>query len=142
MSDGNTDMTKEDIILRWNIHLAKESPKKLSVLSIAFSLVVAAAYYAIGNIGAAIVAVVMISSFSDFLFPIKYQISNKEATSRVLFKVCKVSWKNVKHCYLDEYGVKLSTLPNASRLEAFRGVYLRFNNNNDQVIEIIKSLRA
>jgi hypothetical protein len=59
----------------------------------------------------------------------------------MIFKTSEIKWTSVKRCYLDDFGVKLSPLDRKSRLEAFRGVYLRFGDNQNQVIETVKSLK-
>lgn len=59
----------------------------------------------------------------------------------MFLKGTEIKWENVKRCYVDDLGVKLSPLDRASRIEAFRGVYLRFGDNQDAVIEAVKSLR-
>lgn len=59
----------------------------------------------------------------------------------MLLKSSEIKWANVKRCYLDDFGVKLSPLDRVSRVEAFRGVYLRFGDNQNEVIEAVKALR-
>lgn len=133
---------KEEVILSWKSHLARKYPGKLAFSVLAILLASFAAHYAIGGIATIAVALVMIASTSDFLLPVQYEISKDGATCKMLFKSASIRWADVRHYYLDEYGVKLSPLEHQSRLEAFRGVYLRFNNNDEQVIDIIKSLKV
>ena len=134
-------ISEEEIILRWNVHLALEHPAKL-ILSIILTVVACAAgYWAIGPFGAIAAAVVMLSSLADFLFPMTYEITPQSATCKMLFKCATVRWEDVRRCYVDSLGVKLSPLDRQSKLEAFRGVYLRFRDNQEQVIKVVKKLR-
>ena len=84
----------------------------------------------------------MLGAMADFWFPISYEISSDGARCKMLLKSSEIKWNNVKRCYLDNDGVKLSPLDTLSRREAFRGIYLRFNGNKDTVIETVKSLKA
>lgn len=85
--------------------------------------------------------VALVASLSDFLFPVTYFITPHGASCKMLLKSSEIKWANVRRCYLDDCGVKLSPLDRTSRVEAFRGVYLRFGDNQDEVIKIVKSLR-
>ena len=138
----SSPMFKEKIVLSWRVHLAKEYPGKLICSVLAIVLASLAAHYAIGGIASIAVAIIMVASASDFLFSVKYEISKDGATCKTLLKMASISWENVKHCYIDEHGIKLSPLEQQSRLEAFRGVYLRFQDNQEQVIDVVKSLRV
>lgn len=132
---------KNDVILRWTVHLAHEQPLKLAAAMIFIAIASVSGCIIIGPLAALIVGLVTIASLADFLFPIEHVITGDKAICRMLLKSSEIRWADVKRCYLDDMGVKLSPLERKSRLEAFRGVYLRFNNNSEQVIETIKALR-
>lgn len=133
---------EDSIILRWTVHLALEHPRKLLVLLALLSTLMAASYWVIGALGPIAVALAMGGALAEFLFPVTYELTEQGAMCKTLVKFSEIKWKNVKRCYLDDLGVKLSPLEHQSRLEAFRGVYLRFGNNRDEVIEAVKSMRA
>lgn len=135
-------MLNEEVILSWTVHLARECPGKLvcSIMAIVFASL--AAHFVIGGIAAIAVAIIMLISASDFLFPVKYIITKDGATCKMLLKSASIRWENVRNIYLDNYGIKLSPLAVQTRLEAFRGVFLRFSGNEAQVIDIVKSLRV
>lgn len=90
---------------------------------------------------AAAAAVALLLSLADFLFPVRYVVTAEGASSRALVKGAEIKWADVKRCYVDEFGVKLTPLDRVSRLEAFRGVYLRFGGNEDEVIAAVKAMR-
>ena len=127
--------------MSWTVHLAPRYPGKLMFVLGAAGLATFCGWLAIGPVGALAALVLVTGSLTEFLFPVKYALSINGATSRALFKTTHIPWSRVKRCYLDDFGVKLSTLETPSRLEAYRGLYLRFGDNKDQVIETIKSLR-
>jgi len=139
--DEQTCFTPHDAILRWTVHLAPERPVKLLCALGVVAFACFAAHWAIGVLGSLAVAVALVGSLADFLFPVTYEITSDRATCRMLLKRAEVQWRNVRRCYLDQTGVKLSPLDRRSRLEVFRGVYLRFNGNREQVIETVKAMR-
>ncbi|MCX8053363.1 MAG: hypothetical protein N3B12_06110 [Armatimonadetes bacterium] len=99
------------------------------------------AHWVIGPLGSVAVAIALVGSLAEFLFPVTYEITSDSAVCRTLFKQTEISWHNVRRYYLDNSGIKLSPLDRPSRLEAFRGVYLRFAGNDRQVIEAVRAIR-
>lgn len=134
--------TENEIVMSWNVHLARQYPMKMLTLAGLTVFVSAAAYWWVGSLAVLVVAVAMIAGFADFVFPVNYILTQDSALCRTKFKQSEIKWKNVQHCYLDDMGVKLSPLDRQSRLEAFRGVYLRFADNENDVINTVKALRV
>lgn len=134
--------TIDNIHLQWSVHLARKHPLKLLISITLGVLTAACGYYVIGLFGAIAATLIMLGSLADFLFPLRYKINSTGAECKMLFKCAQIRWEKVKRCYLDNQGVKLSPLARQTRLEAFRGVYLRFNDNEQQVIEAVKRLRG
>jgi len=132
----------QDASLTWTLHLARKHPAKLALCIGTGAFAIAAGFIGLGPLGAAAVAVVMLGAASDFLFPVRFEITSEGAVCKTLLKSSRIAWDQVSRCYLDDEGVKLSPLDRASRLEAFRGVYLRFAGNREQVIEAVKRMRA
>ena len=128
-------------VMSWTVHLARRQPAKTLICVAFIAAVSAGGYFAISPYAAALVCAALAASLSDFLFPIRFIIWEDRVGCRMLLKSAEIKWTKVKRCYLDDYGVKLSPLGRASRLEAFRGVYLRFANNENEVIETVKALR-
>lgn len=142
-------VTKEEPILTWSVHLAQESSKRMVIALLSIISTAIAGYaimgrfgYIAGMLGGAVGAFAIFSSLSDYLFPLRYEITRDHATCKRLMGITQIEWKNVKRCYLDDLGVKLSPLVRNSKLEAYRGVFLRFGpDNKEQIIETVKSLR-
>ena len=128
-------------VLSWTVHLARQYPTR-TIVSVAFiTVATAAGCFAVGPYIAALIGAALIASLSDFLFPVRYVIATDRVSCRMLLKSAEIKWADVKRCYVDDQGIKLSPLDRVSRLEAFRGVYLRFAANEREVIETVKSLR-
>ena len=137
----NPSNVSHDVVLSWTVHLARDCPSKLVTSLALVAAGCAAGYFLLGCAAAAATAVVMLASVAEFVFSTKYEITADGAACRMLFKASEIRWENVKRCWVDDLGVKLSPLSRKSRLEAFRGVYLRFKDNREQVIEAVKLLK-
>lgn len=83
--------------------------------------------------------VFLFGSLSSFFFPTKYLITEETITIRSVFRKNSVSWDRFKRYYIDKNGIFLSPFTQPSRLENFRGVYIRFGDNRDYVINYVKN---
>ena len=57
-----------------------------------------------------------------------------------LFTRQEKGWKNYKSFYVDKNGILLSPFKKPSRLENFRGVYIRFHKNKEDVINFVRDM--
>jgi len=138
----DTITTDNEVVLTWRIHLAKEQPQQLAGILVAMAGMGMLAYVLFQNLIPAIVmAFVFLGSLSDFLLPVTYTLTKKEASASTLVGKQVIAWEKVRKCYLHEDGIKLSPLGRKSRLEAYRGVFLRFNGNQEELIEAVRKLR-
>jgi len=125
---------KEPIILEWTVSLARQQPEKLWTVLAAAGLAGFVGYFIAGSIALAFVGpMVILGATSDFLLPIRYRIDEKGATARWGINVVHIAWRDVRRTRFDEQGVKLSPLERPSRMEAFRGVYVRYGDRKQEV---------
>lgn len=87
-----------------------------------------------GLLGFALIA----GATTDFWLPQHFTLSGTGASLRCGISVTSIGWGDVKRVVYTDEGVKLSPLEAATRLAPFRGVFLRFANNRDEVIEEVK----
>ncbi len=135
-------LAENSAVLNWTVHLAREEPLKTGL---ALGLVAAIAYIGfvlVGPFPALAASVITVLSLCEFLFPVSYEVGPDGARVRTLLRNSKVSWGDVCTCYLDDTGIKLSPFDRQSRLEAFRGLYLRFGENREEVIQAVRMLRS
>jgi hypothetical protein len=127
---------------RWKVHLFRSQPQKGISALFAAALVAFLGYTALGSVLIAIcAALAVILSISEFLFPIIYRMNERDASASSPFTTTSIRWEDVRHVCVDSNGVKLSPLARPSRLEPFRGIYLRFAGNRDQVLAEIEKHR-
>lgn len=133
--------TKDEVVLRWQVHLAKEEPRKLFVVIAAIVAMAALACVWIGPIGVIATAFMLAGALSDFLMPTTFVITTTQVSASTIVGKRIMAWKDVKKCYVTDDGVKVSPLPRASRLEAYRGVYLLFGDHKQEVLDAVARLK-
>lgn len=138
----NSPTTDEPPVLSWTVHLVREQPGRLVVVVPVILVAAFCAYSLMNIIGVIAVGFVLAASLSDFLFPVYYELTHDRAVCKRMTGMSVIRWEHVRRCYLDDFGVKLSPLHKRTRLEPYRGVYLRFGHNKDQVIDTVRSLRG
>ncbi len=83
--------------------------------------------------------VIMLGSLSPFFLPTHYQLDEKKVKVKFFFNTKEKEWIAFRSFYADKNGVLLSPFERPSRLENFRGLYVRFNQNKEEVIDFVKS---
>ncbi|HEX7400986.1 MAG TPA: hypothetical protein VF369_02295, partial [candidate division Zixibacteria bacterium] len=87
----------------------------------------------------ALSVVIMLGSLSSFFLPTRYELDDNKVRIRYLLSMRERKWEMFRSYYVDKNGVLLSPYDKPSRLENFRGLYIRFNHNKDQVVDFVKS---
>ncbi len=82
----------------------------------------------------------IVVSTAELFFPLRYRLDGEDARVRCGASVTAIRWADVKRLVPMEDGVKLSPLAAPSRLDAFRGVYLRYAGNEGAVLDTIRAL--
>ncbi|MCS6950713.1 MAG: hypothetical protein RMM06_05310 [Armatimonadota bacterium] len=124
--------------LQWTIHLLRRHPEKAWKAGAVMLLASVLVGVAFRSVGMGVLALVLLwLATRDYWLPVRYYVSDKGAGVRYLGAVYDITWDRVRYVTTTTEGVKLSPLPPRSRLEPFRGVYLRFADNREQVLEAI-----
>ena len=76
---------------------------------------------------------------AEYWMPQKYKVDKTGASARCGLSVTAIEWEDIKRVIPDEKGVKLSPLSSDGRLSPFRGVYLRFADNEEVVLGRIQA---
>jgi hypothetical protein len=119
--------------LEWRVHLASREPAKTMAVFAAAVVASAIGFLLLSWLGFLVGLGLVLGSTSEFLLPIHYRLSETGARARWGLSVSEIAWKDVKQTRSDALGIKISPLSGKSRLEAFRGVYLRFAGNRQEV---------
>jgi len=123
----------------WVLHSLAENWKKsiglilfLFLIWVSIYLMFQSFFYVILSI------VVLLCSLSSFLLPVRYAFYSDRVTIHYFLGKRSKTWQSFRNYYVDKNGVLLSPFPQPSRLDAFRGIYIRFGNNQREIIDYIK----
>ena len=69
--------------------------------------------------------------------PVRYRLDDKAVTTFFLWVPTARPWGHYRNYYVHDTGVHLTTMPEPSALDPFRGHYLQFAGNRDEVVAFI-----
>jgi hypothetical protein len=134
--DGPTD---EGEVLEWTTHPMKRKPVITVLVSLFIMVVTIGVYYWTESNWLAVFAlVVLLASLARFFFPTSYRLSDRRITVKTLTQTLHKDWSVYRSCYPDRNGILLSPFLVPSRLENFRGLYLIFSDNRDEVTGFVQ----
>lgn len=143
MNDKNNQIipteNKSADLLAWQTHPIKKRPLAavlvtLFILFIPFMVLSITSSQIFGFLS----LVVLFASVAKFYFPTYFRLTVDEAIIKSSTQTVAKKWSEFRSYYPDKNGVLLSPFVDKSRLENFRGIYLMFQNNNDDVMKIVK----
>jgi hypothetical protein len=130
----------EATVLKWSSHPVKKKAT-ISILVVLFLLVVWLVVYlttsSIFLTGLSVV--IMLASLASFFVPTRYELDQEKVGIHYVLGKKEKPWSAFRSFYVDKNGVLLSPFPRPSRLENFRGIYVRFDQNKDRVVDFVKS---
>ena len=128
------------MVLKWSTHPIKKKTF-ISVLVVAFLFLVWSVVYLTTSslFLTGLSVVIMLVSLSSFFLPTYYELDQDKIRIRYVFTRREREWSAFRSFYVDKNGVLLSPFQKPSRLENFRGIYIRFDRNKDQVVDFVKS---
>ena len=140
MIEPSKVVMSDEVVLRWSTHPVKRSTK-ISILVILFLFVIWFLVYltTFSLLLTILSVVIMLGSLSPFFLPTYYELDNKKVKVKFFFNTKEKEWSMFRSFYVDKNGVLLSPFERPSRLENFRGVYVRFNQNKEEVVDFVKS---
>lgn len=94
---------------------------------------------AMGDAGWGFIALALLGlGVHDFLLPTRFRVDARGVTRRVLFFARTRPWSQIRSYWVDGAGVLVSPFPRRHRMEAHRGIYLRFDGNREVVVGFIE----
>ena len=127
----------EESTLEWASHPAKESRRKTLFLVLFLLFVWTSIYFWAGGFWTFLALILLGGSVSPYFSLTRYRLDEKGVTVFKTFYRTEKRWSQFRSYYPDRSGVLLSPFSEPSRLENFRGLYLRFSGNRDEVLERI-----
>ncbi len=130
---------KEPVVLEWVCHPAKRNTLVTVLVTLFLVVIIGAVYFATYSVWFTLLgAVIMIASLGPFYLPTRYKLTDDEITVKSVTQTMVKSWSQYRTCYPDKNGVLLSPFVRPSRLENFRGLYIRFSGNKEKVVAFVK----
>ncbi|MDF1543870.1 MAG: hypothetical protein P1R58_02065 [bacterium] len=128
----------EVVELSWTTHPVKRRPL-LSLGVSLFLLVITWIVYSMtdSEIFAALALIAMFASVAKFYLPTYFTLTDRQVVIRSTTQTIRKDWSMFRSYYADKNGVLLSPFVEPSRLENFRGLYLIFDNNKQEVLTIL-----
>jgi hypothetical protein len=112
---------------------------KRNIIAISIPLLVWGVVYVFWGPGWFIISFILVGgSILPYFLPTQYALSDEGITVRSIFTRQKKRWNDYKSYYVDAHGIFLSPFEKPSRLENYRGMYIRFHRNRDEVISYVK----
>ncbi|MFZ1684593.1 MAG: hypothetical protein WAU88_10745 [Candidatus Zixiibacteriota bacterium] len=136
-------LENEGEVLEWVSHPLKRSLAKsagVSAVILLFAILVWTGTDSIFFTSLSIVVLVM--ALTKFFLPTGYKLTEQKIYVKSFTHTLVKEWKIYRSYYPDKNGILLSTFAGPSRLENFRGLYLLFEGNRDQVIAYVKARLA
>ncbi|MBU1319713.1 MAG: hypothetical protein KKG33_15080 [candidate division Zixibacteria bacterium] len=127
-------------IIAWSIHPAKQR-LWVTAAVIVFILIIAIGIYSwtVSALFTALATMILIGSLSGYFFPTSYKFYDDQVVVKYTITSIKKEWSQYRSYYKDKSGVLLSPFTQRSRLENFRGIYIRFGDcDRERVMEFIK----
>ncbi len=128
-------------MLSWTVHPFVENWRKSVLLGLFLALLLFFIYVGFQSIYVAVLsAIFLIGSLYKYFLPFHHQF---EADRLVITSCCykmERSWETFRSFYVDVNGVLLSPFAHPTRLENFRGVYVRFGKHSpEEIVSFITS---
>jgi len=99
-----------------------------------------AVYWNVGSLLlTAVAAVLLLGSLTSFYLPTRYTLDQSGALSKRWLHRRRMGWERVRSVSDEKAGLFLSPFPVRTRLENFRGLYLPYRGNRDEVLSFVSS---
>ena len=126
-------MADAPTILSWTVHPLVENKRKSVLLGLFLSLLLFGIYLGFQSIAIALLsAIFLLGSLYKYFLPFHHQCE----TDKLIITSCcyrlERSWETFRSFYVDANGVLLSPFARPTRLENFRGVYVRFGKHTPE----------
>lgn len=120
---------------RWVSLPARDSRPVIKVIAVlGFFLMLLVGFVELSWVGAIVALIVSVIVFLQFVLPTAFTIKEKSITVEFMFSKKDYEFSRFKSCYPDNSGVLLSPFSSPSRLENFRGLYVRYGREEREKI--------
>ena len=124
----------------WKVHPLRENWTRSTLLLLFLILLFSSIYWLFQSVFVALLSAIFVSSsLYRYFVPFQYELHEDQLLVTAPFYRLTKPWDAFRSYYVDNNGVLLSPFPKPSRLENFRGVYVRFGANRSEVLDFIRN---
>jgi hypothetical protein len=126
--------------ITWQVHRAKEHPKKTLYVSIFIAAFIIFLIIFYGPFWAILALLVLFLSLNAYFLPTTYTLTDNEIiVDKKLFNN-KLEWSRFRKYYVTTTGIVLSPFTKRNFLDNFRGIHLLLpKENSEEIISFIKN---
>lgn len=136
----STEIGKQTPLLEYRCHPARRD-MRVTVLTTVFVVICIVAVWLISYsvLLTGLGVLILFGSLSGFYFPTRYYFYDDHLIVKTTTQALRKEWSQYRSYYPDKNGVLLSPFTHPTRLENFRGLYIKFAGNRDKVMNIVKA---
>jgi len=125
--------------LEWSVWPAKEKPLlSLGLIVLLFAIWIAVGYIYREAIWVGLAVVLLSGAVAPYFVITRYRLDEEGIATKRYLTPMKKRWEELRSFYPDKNGVLVSPFAKPSRLENFRGMYLRFGGNREAVLNVLE----
>ncbi len=130
----------KDAQFRWQIRPARQNQSKSTGALIILLLIAAMVYFTSMNIWWSLFSfLILVAALNRFFFTSRFVIDDRSIKASYPLGRKELEWQHVRRFNIDSNGGYLSTRKTRSRLDAYQGMHLYFDDQRDIIIAEIKS---
>jgi hypothetical protein len=139
MENEQKEQTAQTPLLEYVCHPAKRD-MRITALATVFIIICVVVVWLIAYSPflTALAVLVLFGSLGGFYFPTRYTFYDDHLVVKTTIQTLRKEWTLFRSYYPDKNGVLLSPFGRPTRLENFRGTYIKFERNRDRVMEIVE----
>lgn len=124
----------------WRVHPLRENWTRSTLLLLFLLLLFSGIYWLFQSVFVTLLSAIFVTgSLYRYFVPFRYEFYEHELVVSAPFYRLTKPWSDFRSFYVDSNGVLLSPFAKPSRLENFRGIYVRFGANRSGVVDFIKN---
>ena len=124
----------------WVVHPLLDSPRKSIFLVLFLVFLVIDIQFLFDSLGVTFLSTFFLfGSLRQYFFPFRYEVYDDQITVSSFFFKQNRLWNEFRSYYIDQHGILLSPFSKPSRLESFRGIYVRFGLDKSVVQDLVQS---
>jgi hypothetical protein len=125
--------------MNWTSIPFKKNPRKTVFLVVFLVAVEVGIYLSFGPYWVIIALILLGGGVVPYWLPTHYSLDEEGVTIKGTTVKRKKKWEEFQSYYEDKNGVFLSPFPRPTRLENYRGIYIRFSENEEEVMGFVSS---